>query len=261
MTVICLFGIALIGYLFAFTHLSAARDQRVLASQLDQRAAYKAARGLLVPDGTPVARIDIPAIGVHQIVVYGTSAAALEKGPGLMPHTAPPGIRGNTVIAGRRVTFGAPFAHLLALVPGDRITIVNGRGTFTYRVVRTGVARPGQPDPVGPSARPELTVVTSPPLSESGREYAVASLEGRPLAVPRYVITRPEAELALSGDATATPGAIVWGLLAVLAVLATVLAYRRWTQTGIIYLLSMPIIFATTVLWCEHVAQLLPATF
>jgi sortase A len=261
MTVLAMFAVLLVGYLFVFTHTAATREQHVLASQFNERVAILAALGHRVPDGTPIATLEIPAIGVHQIAVYGTSAADLEKGPGLMPRTAPPGVRGNSVIAGRRVTFGRPFANLLSLVKGDRIIVINGRGTFTYRVTRSGVARPGQADPVEPSTRPELTLVTSPPLSESGREYVVAALAGPPLAQPRYVITRPTSELALSGDASAVPGTIVWGVLALLAVVATVLAYRRWPQTGTIYFLSTPIMLATAVLWFEHLAQLLPATF
>jgi hypothetical protein len=53
----------------------------------------------------------------------------------------------------------------------------------------------------------------------------------------------------------------VWGAVAFGSVVATILAYRRWPQTGIIYLLSTPIILATGVLWFEHLAHLLPATF
>jgi sortase A len=261
MTVFCMFAVLLVGYLFVFSHLSAQREQRLLASHFNGRTALTSALGRPVPDGTPVATLTIPAIAVHQIVVSGTSAADLAQGPGLMPRTAPPGVRGNSVIAGRRVTYGRPFARLSQLRRGETITVVNGRGHFTYRIVRTGVARPGQADPVAPSARPELTLVTSPPLSQSGREFVVATLVGRPLAQPPYVITRPDRELALSGDASALPGALVWGVVAFGSVVATVLAYRRWPQTGIIYLLSTPIILATGVLWFEHLAHLLPATF
>jgi LPXTG-site transpeptidase (sortase) family protein len=261
MTVLCMFGVLLVGYLFVFTHLAAEREQRLLASHFEERSALSAASGRAVPDGTPVATLAIPALGLHQIVVAGTSAADLEKGPGLMPRTAPPGVRGNTVIAGRRVTFGMPFAHLLSLQTGDTVKVVNGRGTFTYLVVRRGVARPGQPDPVAPSTKAELTLVTSPPLSESGREYVVARLVGHPLSQPPYVITRPDRELALSGDASAVPGSIVWGLASLLAVAGTIVAYRRWPHTGTIYLLSTPILLATAVLWFEHLAQLLPASF
>jgi sortase A len=261
MTVLCMFGVLLVGYLLVFTHLTANRDQRLLASHFDERTALTAATGRAVPDGTPVATLSIPALGLHQIVVSGTSAADLEQGPGLMPRTAPPGVRGNTVIAGRRVTFGRPFQHLSSLRPGSSIKVVTGQGAFTYRVVRVGVARPGQADPVAPSTTAELTLVTAPPLSQSGREFVVAKLRGHPLAHPRYVITRPSGELALSGDPGALPGSIVWGVVAMLAVVATVLAYRRWPQTGTIYLLSTPIILATAVLWFTHLALLLPASY
>ena len=104
-------------YLVAFTPLTASRDQQRLADSLKGQplTVYKLVDGRLPAEGSAVAVLKIPAIGVDQVVVYGTSAADLMNGPGLMQGTSLPGSPGNSVIAGRRVTFGAPFgSHRLA---------------------------------------------------------------------------------------------------------------------------------------------------
>ena len=257
-TVLAMLAALLVGYLFAFTNLQAGRQQHLLADQFQASLALGAPR---TAQGGPVAVLEIPALGLHQIVVAGTSAADLQKGPGLMPATAPPGVRGNTVIAGRRATYGRPFAHLLSLLPGQRITVVSARGTFHYKVTEVGTALPGQPDPVSPSATPVLTLVTSPPLDQPGRVFVRASLVGTPLSSPAYVITRPTTELAVTGDASALPAALLWGAVLVAVLVGTVLAYRRWSETWLIYLLTTPIILAAAVACFEQVARLLPPTY
>ena len=62
-----------------------------------------------VKEGDPLARIEIPKIGVDKIVVAGVALSDLRKGPGHYPNSALPGQIGNAAIAGHRTTYGAPF--------------------------------------------------------------------------------------------------------------------------------------------------------
>lgn len=96
--------------------------------------------------GDPVGRLQIPAIGVDYVVLYGVDLATLESGPGVFPETALPGQPGNAAVAGHRATFDAPFNLLDELVPGDEVTMTTVQGTFTYRVLPQ--ANPD--DPAGP---------------------------------------------------------------------------------------------------------------
>jgi sortase A len=96
--------------------------------------------------GDPVARIEIPAIGVSEIVVHGVAVSDLRKGPGHYPDSAGFGEPGNAAIAGHRTTYGQPFHDLDQLEPGDRIDMTTVRGTFTYRVI-------SHPDPDAPDDR------------------------------------------------------------------------------------------------------------
>ncbi|HXQ59656.1 MAG TPA: class E sortase, partial [Acidimicrobiales bacterium] len=127
----------LAGYLFGFTALQHARAQQRLLAGLNGKVGLTALSGRIPAEGRPVAILEIPVLHLEQVVVAGTSAVDLASGPGLMPGSAPPGVRGNTVIAGRRLLYGHPFSGLGRLRRGDRIHIIGGLGSFDYRVVST----------------------------------------------------------------------------------------------------------------------------
>ena len=92
--------------------------------------------------GGPVTRLRIPRIGLSAVVVQGTAASELRKGPGHYPATALPGQRGTVAIAGHRTTMGAWFRHIDRLRPGNRIELVPPYGRFTYRVQSTRIVAP-----------------------------------------------------------------------------------------------------------------------
>src|SRR3972149_10689183 len=86
-----------------------------------------------------MSRIRVPRLGLQAIVVNGTDAAVLKRGPGLHPKTRMPGEGELVYIAGHRTTFGAPFARIDALREGDRVTLEMPYGTFTYRISRHSI--------------------------------------------------------------------------------------------------------------------------
>lgn len=93
-------------------------------------------------DGDAIGRIEMPDIGVDQVIVEGTGTADLRKGPGHYPRTAWPGMRGTVAIAGHRTTYGAPFNAIDELERGDRITVEMPYGRFVYRVERSRIVPP-----------------------------------------------------------------------------------------------------------------------
>ena len=86
--------------------------------------------------GQAIGRIRVPRLGLNMIVVNGTDATSLEKGPGRDLRTYMPGEGQLIYIAGHRTTYLAPFAHIDSLRPGDVITLEVPYGTFRYRVFR-----------------------------------------------------------------------------------------------------------------------------
>ena len=130
-----------------------------------------------IPTGTPLGIIAIPSIGVEQVFVEGSASEQTAIGPGLRHDSSLPGQAGLSVIVGRRATFGAPFAHLDRLKPGDRIEVTTGQGEFTYVIdlVRTSDAAPTQI----PKVDARLTLVTSDPAITPSRTLTVSGEIGR----------------------------------------------------------------------------------
>ena len=87
------------------------------------------------PEGQPIGKIEIDKIGLSAFVVEGVGDGDLHNGPGHYPATPLPGQKGNAAIAGHRTTYGAPFANIDELVPGDTIKVTTLQGTFTYAVI------------------------------------------------------------------------------------------------------------------------------
>lgn len=251
-------------YLLVFTPISASRNQDSLAHSLigHPLSVYGLVNGAIPPDGSAVAVIDIPSLHVKQVVISGTSAADLMKGPGLMTGSALPGTLGNSVIAGRRVTFGGPFGAIDTLKRRDRITVVDGAGTFTYRVTRVFTVTAGHADVIGPTTDTRLTLVTSNAgLSTDGRSVVEASLVGTPLVIPGYQATPPTGNTGLAGDPAAGGLALMWSLLTIIVLVGAGYFVWRIKRPFLVYLFAAPIVLVCGLFAAESVARALPATF
>jgi sortase A len=88
-------------------------------------------------DTWPVARVEMPRIGLDAIVLAGGSGQALAFGPGHLEGTPLPGEDGTAVIAAHRDTH---FAALAAARAGDEIRVTRADGvTVWFRVTGTAV--------------------------------------------------------------------------------------------------------------------------
>ena len=119
-----------------FTAVSAARSQAALRSELEsklegkeepgQRARGRSATsGRLaggrdrVREGDAIGRLVVPRLDLRTVVVEGTRAVDLSRGPGHYRSTSLPGSGAVVAIAGHRTTYGQPFRHIDDLEPGD----------------------------------------------------------------------------------------------------------------------------------------------
>jgi sortase A len=122
-----------------------ATERRALASLPDERRRIAfLARELQrhAGGGSAVGRIVIPRIDASYVVVKGTDTSDLESGPGIYSETNFPGVAGTTAIAGHRTTYLAPFRHIDALRPGNRILLNMPYAHFTYTVIAQRVVAP-----------------------------------------------------------------------------------------------------------------------
>ena len=135
-----------------------------------------------IEEGDAVARIDVPAIGVNDIVVAGVTRDDLKRGPGHFPETPLPGQLGNVAIAGHRTTYGQPFHNVDNLNPGDDIVMTTPNGTFVYSVVTTQIVAPSDYQVVATSdpGRATLTLVSCHPKWTT-RDRIVVTAELDPL--------------------------------------------------------------------------------
>jgi sortase A len=84
--------------------------------------------------GDAVGVLTVPALGLRTVVVDGTSSSSLKRGPGLDRRSYLPGQGELVYIAGHRTTYGAPFAHIDALKPGDPVYVELPYAKLTYRI-------------------------------------------------------------------------------------------------------------------------------
>jgi len=95
-----------------------------------------------VHEGQAIGRIKMPHIHANYVMVEGTGAASLRKGPGHYPATPLPGMPGTVAVAGHRTTYLAPFNKLDKLRKGDGVVIEMPYATVRYRVERTRIVKP-----------------------------------------------------------------------------------------------------------------------
>ncbi|MDF9809694.1 hypothetical protein M2116_000638 [Aurantimicrobium minutum] len=142
--------------LLVLGHLQHSVAQQQLTNQFREELALATApvsegdlNLMLLPNGAPVAIIDIPALGTHEVVVEGTDPASLKKGPGHRRDTVLPGQAGISVLMARAAAYGGPFANLQSLQPGTEFSVITGQGYHVYSVI--GVRYAGDPGPAEPA--------------------------------------------------------------------------------------------------------------
>ena len=164
--------------------------------------------------GTVVGHLVIPAIGVDQFVVEGTSAAQLAMGPGHYAGTAMPGQQGNVAIAGHRTTYGAPFDSLDHLVLGDQILLTTNTGQqLRYKVVQPPVAvSPRDVAILNDAGDNRITLTTcTPRFQATQRLVVVGTLDDQALSVPTHhrVVRRTIVSAGAGWDLRSMPLALV----------------------------------------------------
>lgn len=132
---------------------------------------------VLLPDGVPVAYIEIPQIGLHEVVVEGSDSGTLATGAGHRRDTVLPGQAGVSTVLGRASAFGGPFGRLQELAPGSRFTVVTGQGVQKFRTLDVRYAGDPTP-PVITSGESRLVLQTARglPFLPSGVLYLDAEL-------------------------------------------------------------------------------------
>lgn len=115
------------------------------------------------PPGWAIARLYIPKLKKHWVVVEGVSLADIRYAPGHYPQTALPGQLGNFSVAGHRSP--AIFWDLDKLKTGDVIVVETQKQFFTYHVTERDIVNPTDVDvvapvPGDPDGKPQTAMLT-----------------------------------------------------------------------------------------------------
>jgi LPXTG-site transpeptidase (sortase) family protein len=252
------FLLGFLAYLYFLSGIQEARAQTTLYPTLRSELANQVAPLGATTPGSPVAILDIPSIGIRDmIVVEGTSPENLTLGPGHLRDSPLPGQSGVAEVFGRRATFGAPFARLTQLHRGAKITVITGQGRASYLVVARGDSRHIVEDP---AANRLLLITACSAYVPSSYCYLDADLTSAPQQNPGGLPLITAAETPLSGDSGALVLAMMWGIALVIVSAAGTFAAARWSP-ALAYLSAVPL--ALAVLWnlYQSLAALLPNVY
>jgi sortase A len=148
----------------AWANPDAALDPRVGPTTApDEEPEQAAPQPLGPPPGHAIARLYVPKLGKHWVVVEGVELDDIRYAPGRYPTGAMPGEIGNFAVAGHRNP--ATFWDLDRVHPGDLIVVETRDTWYTYRVYDNHIVLPTAvevvaPVPGQPGAEPDRAVLT-----------------------------------------------------------------------------------------------------
>jgi sortase A len=262
--VLGLLVLGFVGYLFGLSGIQESGAQSRLYTtfryELGQDLGPLGPSGPLGPTGlgAPVAVLDIPSIGINDlVVVQGTAPEQLTLGPGHLRDTPLPGQAGLSVIYGRRATFGAPFGRLGQLRAGDEITAITQQGKSVYKVAAIGDSQ----HPVHDSSLNRLALLTASSAMVPSYYLEVdADLVTPPQAGPAVLPAIAPDEQAMAGDDGALAVTMVWALALVVVSVGGAIAASRWSVWPV-YLVLVPAVLAVVWNLYENFAAVLPNLF
>jgi sortase A len=113
-------------------------------------------------DMRPVARLEVPRLGVRRAVLSGASGESLAFGLAHVSGTALPGRPGNCAIAGHRDTWAA---FLRDLRPGDEVSLSTRSRRRRYAVDSLTVLPRERVEVLEPTGDERLTLITCYPFT------------------------------------------------------------------------------------------------
>ena len=134
-------------------------------------------------DTWPVARLSIPRLGIHRIVLAGANGSALAFGPGHLFESARPGEDGHIIIAGHRDTH---FQFLKDLRIGDVLELeTDEQKTLVYEVSETRVVNENETQLLAETDERQLSLLTCYPF-----DAITSGGEQRYLVIAKYKVSR-----------------------------------------------------------------------
>jgi sortase A len=215
----------------------------------------------MIRPGTAVAYLEVPSIGIQQVVFAGTSSSITMDGPGYRMDTVFPGQVGTSIVMGRRASFGAPFGRLSELKVGDPIRVTTGQGEFEFSVI--AVRSEGEPVPakIGEGkSRVQLVTVEGRPFMPDGIVRVDAELEGNAVASSGTAFsskTLPASENFMGVDSSTVWQLVLWLEALVVVMALFIWGWNRWSRMKT-WIVVSPLLVLVGLAVSDQFARLLP---
>ena len=199
--------------------------------------------GYPIESGTPVALIEIKDINVRRIVVEGTRAEELAKGPGHLVGSAIPGQPGTSAILGRSSRYGSAFARLDELKAGQEVTVTTAQGEHTYEVVDSTV-RSANDSAAFTGERNMLLLITGVGGASPDQRLVVRALLTSPVFPAGGAATEVQtttAELGLEGSTQSPMQLAIW-LFLLLILLISLIPLTEKIGKRVTWLIAIPLL-------------------
>jgi len=155
-----------------FDEWSGGRRPGKQPKRVDLRQDARAYR-LSTASGEAIARLEIPRLDLDVVVVNGTDAGTLRRGPGRHLDSKMPGEGQLVYVAGHRTTFGAPFSDIDELRPGDRVVLELPYASIEYRVTEDRIVDQYELSVLESRGREELVLQACHPRFFASERYLV----------------------------------------------------------------------------------------
>ena len=239
-------------YSKVFTPMSEGRAQTLLEKEFVPALLNGIAPvGYPIESGTPGALLEVKEIDLRRVVIEGTKAEDLAKGPGHLVGSAIPGQPGTSAILGRSSTYGSAFDRIDELKAGQEIVITTAQGEHTYEIVDSTV-RSANDSAAFIGERNMLLLITGVGGSSPDKRLVVRALLTSPVffaGTSAVDVQTSTAELGLEGSTQSPIQLAIWLFLLMFLLIVLVPISQR-IGTRVTWLLAVPLLLViATQVW------------
>lgn len=244
-----------------FTPMSEGRAQSLLEKEFAPALLNGIAPvGNPIKSGTAVALLEIKDIELRRIVIEGTKAEDLAKGPGHLAGSAIPGQPGTSAILGRSSTYGSAFDRIDELKAGQEIAITTAQGEHTYEIIDSTV-RSANDSAAFIGERNMLLLITGVGGSSPDKRLVVRALLTSPVffAGASAVDVRTSiSELGLEGS-TQSPIQFALWLLLLMFLLIVLVPMSQPIGKRVTWLIASPVLLVVLLQVWRHASLMYPS--
>ena len=248
-------------YAKVFTPISEDRAQALLEKEFVPALLNGIAPvGYPIEAGTSVALLEIEDINVRRVVIEGTHAEDLAKGPGHLVGSAMPGQPGTSAILGRSSRYGSAFARLDELKAGQEITVTTAQGEHTYEVVDSTV-RSANDSAAFTGERNMLLLITGVGGASPDERLVVRALLTSPVfpaGTAATDIQTTTAELGLEGSTESPMQLAIW-LFLLFILLISLIPLTERIGKRVAWLIAIPLLAVALFQVWQHATLMYPS--